>query len=81
MLKPFLQATFIILLFLATLAGCSDPTPAQAPTTAAAPVVAPSLTPAAPEPSETPLPGPDRDPWTRCRDHAVTSQHPGPGGN
>ena len=45
MLKPFLQATFIILVFLATLAGCSDPTPAQAPTTAAAPVVAPSLTP------------------------------------
>ena len=58
MLKPFLQATFIILVFLATLAGCSDPTPAQAPTTAAAPVVAPSLTPAAPEPSETPLPVP-----------------------
>ena len=56
MLKPFLQATFIILVFLATLAGCSDPTPDQAPTTAAAPVVAPSLTPAAPEPSETPLP-------------------------
>ena len=62
MLKPFLQATFIILLFLATLAGCSDPTPAQAPTTAAAPVVAPSLTPAAPEPSETPLPVPTETP-------------------
>ena len=62
MLKPFLQATFIILLFLATLAGCSDPTPAQAPTTAAAPVVAPSRTPAAPEPSETPLPVPTETP-------------------
>ena len=62
MLKPFLQATFIILVFLATLAGCSDPTPAQAPTTAAAPVVAPSLTPAAPEPSETPLPVPTETP-------------------
>ena len=62
MLKPFLQATFIILLFLATLAGCSDPTPAQAPTTAAAPVVAPSLTPAAPEASETPLPVPTETP-------------------
>ena len=62
MLKPFLQATFIILVFLATLAGCSDPTPAQAPTTAAAPVVAPSLTPAAPEPSETPLPVPTATP-------------------
>ena len=62
MLKPFLQATFIILVFLATLAGCSDPTPAQAPTTAAAPVVAPSLTPAAPEPPETPLPVPTETP-------------------
>ena len=62
MLKPFLQATFIILVFLATLAGCSDPTPAQAPTTAAAPVVAPSLTPAAPEASETPLPVPTETP-------------------
>ena len=28
MMKPFLQATFIVLVFLATLAGCSDPTPA-----------------------------------------------------
>ena len=62
MQRILLPATITILVLLATLAGCSDPTPAQAPTTAAAPVVAPSLTPAAPEPSETPLPVPTETP-------------------
>ena len=28
-----------------------------------------------------PTAGPDSDPWTRCRDRTVTSQHPGPGGD
>ena len=47
MLKPFLQATFIILVFLATLAGCSDPTPApetQTPTSTPGPTAAPTPT-------------------------------------
>ena len=80
MLKPFLQATFIILLFLATLAGCSDPTPAQAPTTAAAPVVAPSLTPAAPEPSETPLPVPTENPRPSAATTPLPANTQAPGG-
>ena len=80
MLKPFLQATFIILLFLATLAGCSDPTPAQAPTTAAAPVVAPSLTPAAPEPSETPLPVPTETPGPGAATTPLPANTLAPGG-
>ena len=80
MLKPFLQATFIILLFLATLAGCSDPTPAQAPTTAAAPVVAPSLTPAAPEPSETPLPVPTENPRPSAANTPLPANTQAPGG-
>ena len=80
MLKPFLQATFIILVFLATLAGCSDPTPAQAPTTAAAPVVAPSLTPAAPEPSETPLPVPTENPRPSAATTPLPANTQAPGG-
>ena len=80
MLKPFLQATFIILVFLATLAGCSDPKPAQAPTTAAAPVVAPSLTPAAPEPSETPLPVPTENPRPSAATTPLPANTQAPGG-
>ena len=70
MLKPFLQATFIILVFLATLAACSDPTPAPtaAPTPTESPVptetpterptAAPTATPSSfpiPEPTATPV--------------------------
>ena len=47
MLKPFLQATFIILVFLATLAACSDPTPNPEtldPTYTPAPTAAPTAT-------------------------------------
>ena len=80
MLKPFLQATIIILVFLATLAGCSDPTPAQAPTTAAAPVVAPSLTPAAPEPTETPLPVLTETPGTSAANTPLPANTLEPGG-
>ena len=46
-LKPFLQATFIILVFLATLAACSDPTPNPEtldPTYTPAPTAAPTAT-------------------------------------
>ena len=54
MLKPFLQATFIILVFLATLAACSDPTPDPEtldPTYTPAPTAAPTAT-ATPVPTE-----------------------------
>ena len=74
MLKPFLQATFIILVFLATLAGCSDPTPdpetldptsTPTPTESPVPTETPTERPtAAPTatPSSFPIPDPTATP-------------------
>ena len=56
MMRPLLLATIFFLVALATLTGCSDPTPTQDPTTSLGPTTAPSLTPAAPVQTETPQP-------------------------
>ena len=51
MLRPFIPANILPLGALATLTGCSGPAWTQTPTMAATPIVAPSLTAAAPEPT------------------------------
>ena len=64
MLKLFLTATITLLVTLATLAACSDPTPApetQAPTTAPTPTASPTPT-ETPVPTETPTERPTAAP-------------------
>ena len=79
MLKLFLTATLIILLILATLTACSDPTPTQGPTNSPGPTIAPSLTPGD-MPAETPLPVSTATPERNAANTPLPANTPAPEG-
>ena len=79
MLKLFLPATLIILLILAILTACSDPTPTQDPTNSPGPTIAPSLTPGD-MPAETPLPVSTATPGTSAANTPLPANTPAPEG-
>ena len=79
MLKLFLPATLIILLILAILTACSDPTPTQDPTNSPGPTIAPSLTPGD-MPAETPLPVSTATPGTSAANTPLPANTLEPGG-